>query len=53
MRNVEVSEIQCKTILNRSKMEFSDYTLNAYQGCVFGCSYCYVPVMRARRGQID
>lgn len=48
-----VEEVQCKTILNRSKMGFSDYTLNAYQGCVFGCSYCYVPVMRARRGQID
>lgn len=53
MRDMTVEEIQCKTILNRSKMGFSDYTLNAYQGCVFGCSYCYVPVMRARRGQLD
>lgn len=53
MRNVHVAEIECKTILNKSAMAFSDYTLNAYQGCVFGCSYCYVPVMRARRGQID
>jgi DNA repair photolyase len=53
MRNIRVEEIECKTILNKSTMHFTDYTLNAYQGCAFGCSYCYVPVMRARRGQID
>jgi len=53
MRNVHVEEIKCKTILNKTKMGFAEYTLNAYLGCVFGCSYCYVPVMRARRGQID
>src|SRR5579859_2773120 len=53
MRELHVEEIQCKTILNRSVMDFSDYTLNAYQGCAFACSYCYVPAMRARRGQID
>lgn len=53
MRNLHVEETECRTILNRSVMPFSDYTLNAYQGCAFGCSYCYVPMMRARRGQMD
>lgn len=53
MRNLRVEEVECKTILNRSVMPFADYTLNAYQGCAFGCSYCYVPVMRTRRGQED
>ncbi len=53
MRDIHVEEIQCKTILNKSVMPFADYTLNAYLGCAFGCSYCYVPVMRARRGQVD
>jgi DNA repair photolyase len=53
MRDLHITEIQCKTILNRSVMPFADYTLNAYQGCAFGCSYCYVPVMRWRRGQVD
>jgi DNA repair photolyase len=53
MRNLRVQEVECRTILNRSVMPFSDYTLNAYQGCAFGCSYCYVPVMRGRRGQVD
>jgi DNA repair photolyase len=53
MRRLHIEEIQCKTILNKSVMDFSDYTLNAYQGCAFACSYCYVPAMRARRGQVD
>jgi DNA repair photolyase len=53
MKNLFVEEIECKTILNKSVMGFADYTLNAYQGCAFGCSYCYVPVMRSRRGQVD
>src|SRR5256885_8219473 len=53
MRNLHITEIECKTILNKSVMGFSDYTLNAYQGCAFGCSYCYVPVMRQRHKQVD
>src|SRR5258708_7982205 len=53
MRDLHVEEIHCKTILNRSTMPFAEYTLNAYLGCAFGCSYCYVPVMRQRRGQCD
>src|SRR6266849_5119564 len=53
MRDVHVEEVRCKTILNTSKMPFAEYTLNAYLGCAFGCSYCYVPVMRQRRGQFD
>ena len=46
-------EITCKTILNQSSMGFAEYTLNAYQGCAFSCSYCYVPIMRSRRGRLD
>jgi DNA repair photolyase len=53
MRDLSITEIECKTILNKSAMGFADYTLNAYQGCAFGCSYCYVPVLRQRRGQED
>jgi DNA repair photolyase len=52
-QRIHIEEIQCKTILNRSVMGFADFTLNAYQGCAFGCSYCYVPAMRRKRGQID
>ncbi|HXG23472.1 MAG TPA: hypothetical protein VNJ09_02870, partial [Chthonomonadales bacterium] len=48
MHRLHTTEVECKTILNRCTMPFADYTLNAYQGCAFGCSYCYVPVMRRR-----
>lgn len=47
-RSLRVTEVRCKSILNRSVQGFADYTLNAYQGCAFGCSYCYVPVLRRR-----
>ncbi len=53
MRNLHITETFCKTILNRSKVGASDYTLNAYQGCAFGCAYCYVPVIRGFRGVAD
>ena len=52
VRELYVEEIQCKTILNRSTMPFADYTLNAYLGCAFACSYCYVPAMRMRHGDL-
>lgn len=48
-----VREVRCGSLLNRSTGARAGLTLNAYQGCAFGCSYCYVPQMRRRRGQID
>ncbi|MGC8668035.1 MAG: SPL family radical SAM protein [Chthonomonadales bacterium] len=53
LRSLRITEVRCKTILNRSVQGFADYTLNAYQGCGFGCSYCYVPVLRRRHGLQD
>ncbi|HZP83321.1 MAG TPA: radical SAM protein [Chthonomonadaceae bacterium] len=50
-RPVEISEAACKTLLQRSKMGFTEYTLNPYVGCAFGCSFCYVPSLRKFRGQ--
>ncbi|HLV80911.1 MAG TPA: radical SAM protein [Chthonomonadaceae bacterium] len=32
-------------------MRFTDYALNPYSGCAFGCSFCYVPSLRKFRGQ--
>lgn len=50
-RPVEISEAACKTLLQKSRMGFSEYTLNPYVGCTFGCSFCYVPSLRRFRGQ--
>ncbi len=53
MKELHIEEIQCKSLLNRSKLSFTEYTLNSYEGCGFGCSYCYVPVLRMRHRQDD
>lgn len=46
-----VHETVCRTLLQRTRATFADYTVNAYEGCAFGCAFCYVPVQRERRGQ--
>ncbi|GIV21610.1 MAG: hypothetical protein KatS3mg023_3361 [Armatimonadota bacterium] len=51
MRYLQVQEIRCKHLLHRTGASFAEWTLNPYIGCGFGCSYCYVPILRAKRGQ--
>ncbi len=43
-----VREIKAKTILSKSKI--SDYTINAYVGCEYGCTYCYARFMKRFTG---
>ncbi|MBI2301002.1 MAG: radical SAM protein [Armatimonadetes bacterium] len=42
-RGVEVSELPCRSVLNRSvgSRVHMDLTINPYRGCEFGCRYCY------------
>ena len=44
--NIEmiIKEINCKTILNKSKL--MDYCINPYTGCQHKCSYCYARFMK-------
>ncbi len=37
--------IEAKSILNKSKLEKVDYTINPYIGCEFACKYCYASYM--------
>jgi len=50
MSCVTISTVRCKGVLNKSAIGFADWTLNPYGGCAFGCSYCYVPLMKAKQG---
>lgn len=51
MRSWIIEEIECKTLLQKCGPGFADYTLNPYEGCGFGCCYCYVPALRHYRKQ--
>ncbi len=37
----KINEITAKTIFTKSGLPASDFVINPYNGCLFGCSYCY------------
>jgi len=43
---VQVTEVQAKSILNKSKIY--DYCVNAYTGCEVNCRYCYARLFMRR-----
>jgi DNA repair photolyase len=45
-----MKNIQCKTILTKSKLPGVDYCYNPYIGCTHGCKYCYAEFMKRFTG---
>ena len=47
---MEVKEVKCKTIMSKSGLHDSDFSINPYRGCEHNCVYCYAPfVIREKR----
>jgi len=39
--NYSVTEIRAKSILQKSGLPGTNWVINPYRGCAFGCKYCY------------
>ncbi|MBN1683725.1 radical SAM protein, partial [Candidatus Bathyarchaeota archaeon] len=43
---MNIGQIKCKSILNKSGIKGMDYAVNPYTGCGHGCAYCYARFMK-------
>ena len=50
---MRLSTKRSKTIITPSKLPGSDYVVNPYSGCAFGCVYCYAEFTRKFTNHMD
>lgn len=41
-----IKEIETKSVLTKSNLPVSDYSVNPYVGCPHACKYCYASFMK-------
>ena len=41
-----IREIEVKSVLTKSNLPVSDYSVNPYVGCIHACKYCYASFMK-------
>lgn len=47
---METKEVKCKSVMSKSGLHDSDFSINPYRGCSHNCAYCYAPyVLREKR----
>jgi len=50
---MKITQKEAKSVLTPSKLPGSDYVINPYSGCAFGCVYCYADFTRKFTGHMD
>lgn len=53
MSEFKINEIQVKSVLSKSNLPVSDYSVNPYIGCQHACKYCYASFMKRFTGHIE
>lgn len=48
-----VQEIEAKSVLTKSNLPVSDYSVNPYGGCAHACKYCYASFMKRFTGHTE
>ena len=48
-----VKEIEAKSVLTKSNLPVSDYSVNPYRGCAHACKYCYASFMKRFTGHTE
>lgn len=48
-----VKEIEAKSVLTKSNLPVSDYSVNPYGGCTHACKYCYASFMKRFTGHTE
>ncbi len=53
MDDIIINKVGTKTILTKSNLPISDYSVNPYIGCTHACKYCYASFMKRFTGHTE
>lgn len=53
MDDIIINKVDTRTILTKSNLPISDYSVNPYIGCTHACKYCYAGFMKRFTGHTE